>query len=115
MIDADRFCPLGGLRCPPGICDCFVREFPEDPLGLHPEVFAVNGVPAEPLPAPNYYAPDGWRYGVMFGDGSVASYWNGRTQREHASEFAEDTARTYAPDRITLARRRPPGPWERVE
>ena len=30
-----------------------------------------NGLPA------NYLAPDGYRYGVMFNDGSVSERWNG--------------------------------------
>jgi hypothetical protein len=62
----------------------------------------------------NYLAPDGYRYGVMFSDGSVSERWNGRTQREQAQRDADDAAREYAPDRITLARRKPGEPWERV-
>lgn len=63
----------------------------------------------------NYLAPDGYRYGVMFSDGSVADYWNGVTQRDRASEYLERTTRMYAGDRITLARWQPPrGPWTRV-
>lgn len=36
-------CPLGGPRCPEAICDCFIDLYPDDPLGLHPEAFLVNG------------------------------------------------------------------------
>lgn len=62
----------------------------------------------------NYLAPDGYRYGVMFNDGSVLDRWNGRTQRERASEAAERWAREFAPDNITVARRRHGEPWTRV-
>jgi len=34
----------------------------------------------------NFYAPDGYRYGVRFRDGSVADWWNGRTQLQRARE-----------------------------
>lgn len=34
-------CPLGGPRCPEAICDCFIDQYPADPLGLHPEAYAV--------------------------------------------------------------------------
>ena len=37
----------------------------------------------------NYYAPDGFRYGVMFSDGSVRAIWNGPTQRERAIKECE--------------------------
>lgn len=37
----------------------------------------------------NTYAPDGYRYGAMFTDGSVAHWWNGRTQRARVEEFIE--------------------------
>lgn len=39
-------CPYadeGRARCPEWRCDCFVDAFPEDPFGLHPEAFLVNG------------------------------------------------------------------------
>lgn len=75
--------------------------------------------------ADNQLAPDGYRYGVMFNDGSVAERWNGRTQRERAQEYAAAVvARQIAyiaerqldwqHDNITLARRLPNGRWERV-
>lgn len=37
----EKGCPLGGPRCPRSICDCFIEEYPDDPLGLHPEAFMV--------------------------------------------------------------------------
>lgn len=54
MSDATQ-CPLGGPRCPESICDCFIEQYPDDPMGLHPEAFVVmtpNG--------PFYPAPIGW-------------------------------------------------------
>ena len=39
-------CPYaerGQSRCSPAICDCFIDEYPDDPFGLHPEAFLVNG------------------------------------------------------------------------
>lgn len=68
----------------------------------------------------NELAPDGYRYGVMFGDGSVAERWNGRTQRDRAAAYAEGVVAEHLEqwgraDRVTLARRRPGQPWERVE
>lgn len=71
----------------------------------------------------NYYAPDGYRYGVMFSDGSVAAYWNGRTQRERAEEYRDtvlaDQRERLAgterkPDNVTLARRALGQSWTRV-
>ncbi len=41
-------CPLGGPRCPESICDCFIDQYPDDPLGLHPEAFIVGGVGLAP-------------------------------------------------------------------
>lgn len=35
-------CPLGGPRCPESICDCFIETHPDDPTGLHPEMFIVG-------------------------------------------------------------------------
>jgi hypothetical protein len=70
----------------------------------------------------NYWAPDGYRYGVMFDDGSVADLWNGESQRERAEQYLESTAGWLATtlgrpstDRITLARMALGEPWERVE
>lgn len=34
-------CPMGGERCPEDICDCFIEQFPDNPLGLHPELYTV--------------------------------------------------------------------------
>lgn len=66
------------------------------------------------MPAPaNYLAPDGYRYGVMYDDGSVSEVFNGRTQRERAEERAARDAERFTPDNITLARRLPGQPWER--
>lgn len=62
----------------------------------------------------NYLAPDGYRYGVMYNDGSVGEWFNGRTQRERAAALAAADAVEFAPDNITLARKRPGGRWERV-
>ena len=69
--------------------------------------------------AANYLAPDGYRYGVMFQDGSVADRWNGRTQRERCAAYAREVvadqeARVGRHDHITVARRRPHETWERV-
>lgn len=64
--------------------------------------------------ARNYLAPDGYRYGVMYSDGSVGEWFNGRTQRARAAAMAAEDAVRYAPDNITLARKRPGGRWERV-
>lgn len=58
-------------------------------------------------------APDGFRYGVMFGDRSIRQRWNGRTQREHAEAEAARLAREYPGSHITPARARPDGAWER--
>lgn len=70
----------------------------------------------------NYWAPDGYRYGVMFEDGSIADLWNGTTQRERAEQYAVDTLeflttalRRPPRDRITLARMKLGEPWERIE
>lgn len=77
---------------------------------------------AESEVAPNYCAPDGYRYGVMFHDGSVADWWNGRTQRERAEEHARrwlEQARESAKgrafiDTYTVVRHRPGQPWTSV-
>ena len=68
---------------------------------------AENGLPA------NYLAPDGYRYGVMFNDGSVSERWNGKTQREQAEHEARQCNQLFPRDNITLARRRPGQPWTR--
>lgn len=61
---------------------------------------------------PNYVAPDGYRYGVQFTDGSVRHVWNGRTQRQHAESEADRLARLYTPDCIVAVRRVPGQDWE---
>jgi hypothetical protein len=62
----------------------------------------------------NRYAPDGYRYGVMFDDGSVAHRWNGATQRERAESYLAQMLELFPGDNITLARARPDGTWKRV-
>ena len=81
-------------------------------------------------PSANFLAPDGYRYGVMFNDGSVTEIWNGRTQRQRAEEYLAMTLRCHeewriehgfprepgrSPDHVTLARHRLGEPWERIE
>lgn len=61
-----------------------------------------------------YYMSDGYRYGVMFSDGSVGDHWNGFTQRAQAARIATNYAALYSRDNITLARRKKNGEWERV-
>lgn len=63
----------------------------------------------------NFPSPDGYRYGVMFQDGSVIHHWNGQTQRTRAEWFLQYWQEVCPGDHITLARRRPGGLWERVE
>lgn len=62
-------------------------------------------------------APDGYQYGVRFGDGSVSAKWNGRTQRARAEAdaariVADQMARVGRHDPIVPVRRRRGGPWE---
>ena len=57
-------------------------------------------------------APDGYRYGIRFVDGSISERWNGSTQRERVEEEAGRMATLYSRDRIYPVRRRPDGPWE---
>lgn len=45
-LPPDFTCPYaepGQRRCPPSICDCFIDTHPDDPFGLHPDDFLVNG------------------------------------------------------------------------
>ena len=68
----------------------------------------------------NFYASDGYRYGVMFGDGSVGEWYNGESQRQRAEEEAraivdEQLAKYGRHDHISVARRLPGGPWERLK
>jgi hypothetical protein len=37
------YAPPGQRRCPEWICDCFIDTHPDDPFGLHPEDFLVDG------------------------------------------------------------------------
>ena len=53
----------------------------------------------------NFYAPDGYRYGVMFADGSVRNIWNGKTQRQRAEEEAVLLDAKYHRDNIHPVRR----------
>lgn len=63
----------------------------------------------------NWVAPDGYRWGVMFQDGSVYHHWTGVTQRTRAEEYLEFVRDKYPGEHITLARRIPGDLWERVE
>ena len=61
----------------------------------------------------NLTAPDGYQYGVRFeSDGTVASRWTGRTQRERAQAERDRLSDAFAPDRFTLVRRVPGSGWE---
>lgn len=62
----------------------------------------------------NRYAPDGYRYGVMFNDGSVTNRWNGHSQRERAERYLAMCKEAYPGDNITLARQAPGENWERA-
>lgn len=59
---------------------------------------------------------DGYRYGVMFTDNSVADWWNGSTQRQRAEEFLSGQNHTYPGDAwgTKLVRRVPDGDWVEV-
>lgn len=71
---------------------------------------------SEPLfVANNYAAPDGFRYGVMFNDGSVMTVWNGRTQRQRAEEAARECATRWKRDRIVAVRKVVAGPWQEYD
>jgi len=56
-------------------------------------------------------------WGVMYNDGSVASRWNGATQRQRAEEeIAAYVERWGTKDHVTLAHRpSSDAPWERFE
>lgn len=54
-------------------------------------------------------ALDGYQYGAMFEDGSVARRWNGRTQRRKVEEYIHEQC-----PHCLLVRRRPGGEWEEV-
>lgn len=57
--------------------------------------------------------PDGYLYGVRFGDGSVLHSWNGRTQRDRAEEKAAKLREHFTRDTFEVVRRRAPGDeWE---
>ena len=57
-------------------------------------------------------APDGYRYGIRFVDGSISERWNGSTQRERVEEEVERMWALYPRDRIYPVRRLPDGDWE---
>lgn len=56
----------------------------------------------------------GVTWGVMFHDGSVMARWSGRTEEQRAREAAQEYAKTYQPDHITLAHWNGDH-WERAE
>lgn len=35
-------CPLGGPRCHEAVCDCWIDQYPDSPLALHPEAYVVG-------------------------------------------------------------------------
>lgn len=62
------------------------------------------------------YDDEGWHYGVMFRDGSVACSWNGSTQRQRAQEYldrliGEDARYSHE---LCLVRHQAGQPWEAV-
>lgn len=64
-------------------------------------------------------APDGYRYGVQFTDGTVTDRWMGPTQRQRAFEFIEakriqQEAEAGRHDDLRLVRRRLDEVWEEV-
>lgn len=73
--------------------------------------------------ASNYYAPDGFRYGVRHQDGSVSHHWNGRTQRAqafrtmaewHARALAGPFAKHHSMSSYVVVRHAPGQPWHPV-
>lgn len=70
-------------------------------------------------------APDGFQYGVRFQDGSVASPWNGSTQRTRAEVALVRLAEAHEawiarrgeearPHPYAIVRRRPGQAWEEI-
>lgn len=56
------------------------------------------------------------QWGVMFMDGSVRHCWNGKTQRERATEERDRLNTEYSPDRFRLVYRESmKSPWVVVE
>jgi hypothetical protein len=45
---------MGGERCPESMCDCFIDQYPDDPVNLRPEHFVIL------FPEPNKDAPDAY-------------------------------------------------------
>ena len=46
-IPADFQCDYaepGQRACPAWRCDCFVAEYPDNPFGVHPEVYVVRNL-----------------------------------------------------------------------
>jgi hypothetical protein len=74
--------------------------------------------------APNFYAPDGYRYGVRHRDGSVSDRWNGSTQLARARQardawqreaLAGPFAANYMSGDLLIVRQRAGSPtWEVV-
>ena len=64
----------------------------------------------------NLYAPDGYRYGVRYHDGSIATLFTGSTQRRRAEEKAQDVRHRFPGDEISVVRRaRGSSIWEPLE
>lgn len=40
---ACEYADKGATRCPSWRCDCFIEQFPDGPMALHPEAFIVGG------------------------------------------------------------------------
>lgn len=60
------------------------------------------------------FGPDGFHYGVRFGDGSVADRWNGSTQERRAREYLAELRAEYPRTAFDLVRCRRGGSWEVV-
>mgnify|MGYP001792634224 CR=1 FL=1 len=68
-------------------------------------------IPVTPNPYMSRAPMEGWQYGVMFMDGSVARRWNGNTQERLAREYVAECQHQYLNDNIRLVRRWV-GSWE---
>jgi hypothetical protein len=61
-------------------------------------------------------APDGYQYGVRFGDGSIRDCWNGYSQRRRATDELARLRAEYPRDNMALVRRAGrDAPWETVD
>ena len=56
------------------------------------------------MPQPNHYHA-GFRYGVMFNDGSVRNVWSGASQRERALAAYQKISADYPNDNIRFVRK----------